>query len=78
VLPMLDARHDLTLGGSVAAQLVGNQHTRHSPLLLQELDHPVAPPSPWQNGHAERLIGSIRRECLNQIVVLGDAPHLDA
>jgi transposase InsO family protein len=38
-------------------------------------DHPIAPRSPWQNGHAERLIGSIRRECLDQIVVLGEA-HL--
>jgi transposase InsO family protein len=28
-------------------------------------DHPIAPRSPWQNGHAERLIGSIRRECLD-------------
>jgi hypothetical protein len=27
---------------------------------------------PWQNGHAERLIGSIRRECLDHIVVLGE------
>jgi transposase InsO family protein len=31
--------------------------------------------SPWQNGHAERLIGSIRRECLDHIVVFGEA-HL--
>jgi transposase InsO family protein len=38
-------------------------------------DHPTAPRSPWQNGHAERLIGSIRRECLDHIVVLGEA-HL--
>ena len=38
-------------------------------------DHPIAPRSPWQNGHAERLIGSIRRECLDQIVILGEA-HL--
>jgi transposase InsO family protein len=38
-------------------------------------DHPTAPRSPWQNGHAERLIGSIRRECLNHIVVFGEA-HL--
>jgi transposase InsO family protein len=37
--------------------------------------HPIAPRSPWQNGHAERLIDSIRRECLDQIVVLGEA-HL--
>jgi transposase InsO family protein len=38
-------------------------------------DHPTSPRSPWQNGHAERLIGSVRRECLDHIVVLGDA-HL--
>jgi len=38
-------------------------------------DHPTAPRSFWQNGHAERLIGSIRRECLDHIVVFGEA-HL--
>ena len=38
-------------------------------------DRPTAPASPWQNGYAERLIGSIRRECLDHIVVLGEA-HL--
>ena len=31
--------------------------------------------SPWQNGFAERLIGSIRRECVDHLVVLGEA-HL--
>jgi transposase InsO family protein len=36
-------------------------------------DHPTAPRSPWQNGHVERLIGSIRRECLDHIVVVGEA-----
>jgi transposase InsO family protein len=36
-------------------------------------DHPTAPRSPWQNGHVERLIGSIRRECLDHIVVFGEA-----
>ena len=35
-------------------------------------DHPIAPRSPWQNGYAERLIGSIRRECLDHIVILGE------
>jgi transposase InsO family protein len=35
-------------------------------------DHPIAPRSPWQNGHAERLIGSIRRECLDHTVILGE------
>jgi transposase InsO family protein len=29
-------------------------------------DKPITPASPWQNGFAERLIGSIRRECLDQ------------
>ena len=38
-------------------------------------DRPTAPRSPWQNGHVERLIGSIRRECLDNVVVLGEA-HL--
>jgi transposase InsO family protein len=35
----------------------------------------AAPQSPWQNGYAERLIGSIRRECLNHFVIL-NARHL--
>jgi transposase InsO family protein len=38
-------------------------------------DRPIAPGSPWQNGFAERLIGSIRRECVDHLVVLGEA-HL--
>jgi transposase InsO family protein len=38
-------------------------------------DRPIAPRSPWQNGHVERLIGSIRRECLDHVVVLSEA-HL--
>jgi transposase InsO family protein len=33
------------------------------------------PASPWQNGFAERLIGSIRRECVDHILVLSEA-HL--
>ena len=38
-------------------------------------DRPIAPRSPWQNGFAERLIGSIRRECLDHMVVFSEA-HL--
>ena len=38
-------------------------------------DKPIAPASPWQNGFAERMIGSIRRECVDHIIVLGEA-HL--
>ena len=33
-------------------------------------DKPTAPASPWQNGFAERLIGSIRRECADHFIVL--------
>jgi transposase InsO family protein len=33
---------------------------------------PSAPASPWQNGFAERLVGSIRRECVDHIIVLGE------
>src|SRR3989454_1086321 len=35
-------------------------------------DRPTAARSPWQNGYAERLIGSIRRECLDNVVVFGE------
>jgi hypothetical protein len=38
-------------------------------------DRPTTPRSPWQNGYCERLIGSIRRECLDHVVILG-AAHL--
>jgi hypothetical protein len=38
-------------------------------------DKPIAPASPWQNGFVERLIGSIRRECVDHIIVL-DEMHL--
>lgn len=38
-------------------------------------DRPTLPHSPWMNGHVERLIGSIRRECLDHVIIL-DADHL--
>jgi hypothetical protein len=55
-------------GGKLAAFVV--VHTEN---LIR--DHPAAPKSPLQNGHAERLIGSIRWECLDHIVVFGET-HL--
>jgi transposase InsO family protein len=33
----------------------------------------TAPRSPWQNGYVERLIGSIRRECLDHVIVINEA-----
>ena len=35
-------------------------------------DRPSSARSPWQNCHAERLIGSIRRDCLDHVVVFGE------
>jgi len=32
----------------------------------------IAPRSPWQNPYCERMIGSIRRECLNHAIVLNE------
>ena len=32
----------------------------------------TAPRSPWQNSYAERLVGSVRRECLDHVIVLGE------
>jgi transposase InsO family protein len=58
--------------------LIRDRDTAYGPVVTHRLiamgirDHPIAPRSPWQNGYAERLIGSIRRECLDHIVVWGD------
>src|SRR5947208_2083721 len=35
-------------------------------------DKPIAPGAPWQNCFAERLIGSIRRECVDHVIALGE------
>jgi transposase InsO family protein len=35
-------------------------------------DRPISPGSPWQNGCAERLIGTLRRECLDRVVILSE------
>jgi transposase InsO family protein len=38
-------------------------------------DRPISPGSPWQNGYAERPIGTVRRECLDRMLIFGE-PHL--
>src|ERR1700738_762674 len=43
---------------------------RLRPMGIQK--KPTAPAWPWQNGSVERLIGSIRRECVDPIIVLGE------
>ena len=61
--------------------LIGDRDGAYGHAVIKRLaamgirDHTIAPRSPWQNGHAERLVGSIRRECLDHVVILGEA-HL--
>ena len=45
---------------------------RHRISAMGIRDKPIAPASPWQNGFAERLIGSIRRECLDHLVIMSE------
>ena len=45
---------------------------RRQAAALQIEEVPIAPRSLWQNPYAERVIGSIRRECLDHVIVLGE------
>jgi transposase InsO family protein len=36
-------------------------------------DRPISPGSPWQNAYVERLIGTVRRECLDRLLIFGEA-----
>jgi transposase InsO family protein len=61
--------------------LIRDRDTSYGAVYVRRLramgirDRPIAPQSPWQNAYVERLIGSIRRECLDHIIVFGEA-HL--
>ena len=35
-------------------------------------DRPISPRSPWQNPYMERLIGTVRRECLDRMLIFGE------
>ena len=58
--------------------LIRDNHRSYGWIFRQRLaamaiqDVPIAPRSPWQNGYVERLIGSIRRECLDHVIVLNE------
>jgi transposase InsO family protein len=38
-------------------------------------DRPISPRSPWQNAYVERLIGTVRRECLDRMLIFSES-HL--
>ncbi|HYV30479.1 MAG TPA: integrase core domain-containing protein [Candidatus Binatia bacterium] len=52
-------------------QVYGERFSRQA-RILDIRETVTAPRSPWQNAYAERVIGSIRRECLDHIVVIGE------
>ena len=45
-------------------------HRQAAALRIKEVT--TAPRSPWQNPYTERIIGSIQRECLDHMIVLGE------
>jgi transposase InsO family protein len=52
-------------------QVYGERFSRQTQALdIREVV--IAPRSPWQNAYAEGVIGSIRRECLDHIIVIGE------
>src|SRR5216684_1113728 len=65
-------------GNKLPSYLIRDRDGAHGEVFIRTLrsmgirDRPTSPRSPWQNGYAERLIGSIRRECLDHVVVFGE------
>src|SRR6202162_4714795 len=66
---------------SAPAYLVRDNDRAYGPIFTSRVramgirDRPISLGSPWQNGYAERLIGTLRRECLDQVLIFG-AAHL--
>ena len=58
--------------------LVRDRDRAYGPAFIRRVgamgirDRPISARSPWQNGYAERVIGSIRRDCLDHVVVVGE------
>lgn len=67
--------------GSAPEYLVRDNDQAYGQVFLARVramgirDRPISPGAPWQNGIAERLIGTLRRECLDQLIVFGES-HL--
>src|SRR5262245_48619734 len=50
-------------------------HLRLASARWEFRDRPISPKSPWQNAYGERLIGTLRRDCLDHVLIFGEA-HL--
>src|SRR4029077_5117937 len=67
--------------GTAPAYLVRDNDGAYGAAFIRRLramgirDRPISPQSPWQNPYAERLIGSLRRDCLDHVLIL-DERHL--
>jgi transposase InsO family protein len=72
-----DVRHESAVGCASDPRRTSEAGNRdavfaHVATIIASMNiQPVrtAPPSPWQNAHVERVIGSIRRECLDHVIV---------
>jgi putative transposase len=64
--------------GTSPRYLLRDRDSIYSTVFQRRVEHlgmeevKIAPHSPWQNSYAERVIGSIRRECLNEVIVLNE------
>jgi transposase InsO family protein len=60
------------------AYLVRDNDGAYGPVFARRLramgirDRPIAPRSPWQNAYVERLIGTVRRDCLDHVLIFGE------
>ena len=70
---------DHLLGTAIAPRyIIRDRDAVYGDVVIRRLramsirDRPTAPRSPWQNGYCERAIGSIRRDCLDHVVVFGE------
>jgi hypothetical protein len=63
------------ISGAAAVGIGGGRDPAFGNAASTTRDRPTMPHSPWQNGHVERLIGSIPRECLDHFVIV-NAGHL--
>lgn len=69
------------LGTRPPGYLIRDNDAKYGSVFKQSIyrmgirDRPISPRSPWQNGYVERVIGSIRRELLDHVIVWSEA-HL--